>query len=158
MKKLFFLSLLAFAACKKTNDPPLGASNGGQSYLSCKINGKQYTFTGKPVGLNPDGVSFNSINIVSGNGDTVKHFSVSANDIRELLANLYIDLGMKPTYTIPLNTRIAFSEVAQREVYVLLESPVDFSDRYYYADGSGWINISRADSIGPELSPLPLFQ
>lgn len=46
MKKFLFFSLLAFAACKKTDDTPMGASNGGQSYLSCKINGEAWLSSG----------------------------------------------------------------------------------------------------------------
>lgn len=148
MKKLLSLSLLAFAACKKNNEPPMGASNGGQSYLSCKINGKQYTFTGKPVGLNPTGVLYSYARWVHLGGGVYRDFSVSGEDIGRQHAQVHITLSADTSYSLPLKTRINFSEQAQKEVFVLVESLANVADGYYYAGNDGWINITRADSIG----------
>lgn len=148
MKKLFFLSLLAFAACKKTNDLPIGASNGGQSFLSCKINGKQYMFKGKPVGLDPTGTSYgyHITNDIWGN--LIRIFGVLGQDIGGQFAQVHVTLKADTSYRFPLNERISFSEMTQKEVYVLVESLNNVADGYYYAGNDGWINISRADSIG----------
>ncbi len=148
MKKLFFLSLLAFAACKKTNEPPLGASNGGQNYLSCKINGKQYTFTGKPVGLDSSGTTY-SYELWNNPGTSMtRDLIVTGSDMGKQYSEMLMRFKADTAYRFPLNQRISFSELQRKEVYVLLRSQVDFSNSYYYAGLDGWINISRADSIG----------
>ncbi|RYD52884.1 MAG: hypothetical protein EOP52_01680 [Sphingobacteriales bacterium] len=150
LRALLWLSLLAMAACKKTDDTPAGASNGGENYLSCTINGKSYIFKGKPSFFNPTGVTYDQINIVSGTTpDTAKHFLVIGNDLNNLNAVVHVDLNLGRNYTVPLNQRISFSEIQRKEVYALLRSPADFKDAYYYADPTtGWININSADSIG----------
>jgi hypothetical protein len=149
LRTLLLLSLLAMAACKKTDDTPAGASNGGESYLSCTINGKNYMFKGKPMGFDPTGVGFYYGLMGMLGGEVKRQFSISGSDIGKQYAYVRIKIYGDSSYRFPLNQRISFSEVQQKEVFVLLRSPIDFEDDYYYADPTtGWINVSRADSIG----------
>jgi hypothetical protein len=137
MKKILLVSLLAIAACKKTDDTDSlpGPSSNGENYLACKVNGVRHIYKGLSTYMNPNGVAYlgfsNEVYLTgteSGNND---HLA------------MYVK--------IPFNTG-----VTNYDYYFGGESNQSYADynpkkpggtlEYRTASGSGWVRFSRIDT------------
>lgn len=138
MKKLLLLSLLAFAACKKTDSGPTlpGPSSTGQNYLAFKVNENVHVYNGIATYNQPNGtryIRFSKEIYISGNED-------GNNDY------IAIYLLIQPD-SCKINTDYVFgSETNESFAKYTFKRPGQVTAECRTIAGSGWVRFSRLDT------------
>lgn len=139
MKKLLFLSLLALAACKKTDNSNFqlpGPSSTGQNYLACKVNGQLYHSRGLNSWTSRTGVSYSRFTnrvVVGGDDDGVN-------------GDLGIYLYQEPSSLLANQDYILGTEGNGNEAKYFRFKQGGQTFEYTTSSVSGWVRFSRIDT------------